>query len=61
MSARNIENLPSPMPVPEARVLPRWIKWWLGGTGIALCLAILALWGLHGPSYILDLITAYCF
>jgi hypothetical protein len=41
--------------------LPRWLRYWLAGTGLVLCLAILALWGLHGPSYILDLVTAYCF
>jgi hypothetical protein len=41
--------------------LPRWLKYWLGGTSLALCLAILALWGTQGPSFILDLIAAYCF
>jgi hypothetical protein len=48
-------------PPASAMRLPRWLRWWLGATSLALCLAILALWGTLGPSYLLDLVTAYCF
>jgi hypothetical protein len=38
----------------------RWMVWVVGGLGIGFCVLTLLLWGLHGPSYIFDLIAAYC-
>jgi flagellar biogenesis protein FliO len=44
----------------SARAAARWMGWIVGGLGIALCLVIFLLWGLIGPTYIFDLIAAYC-
>jgi len=38
----------------------RWMLWIGGGLGVGLCVLTLLLWGLNGPSYIFDLIAAYC-
>jgi hypothetical protein len=39
-----------------------WVLLWVGaGAAIALCAVILAIWGIYGPGYLLDLIAAYCF
>ena len=42
-----------------ARV-PVLLLWAAAGAGVALCIAILVLWGMFGPAYILDLIAAFC-
>jgi hypothetical protein len=44
----------------SAPAAARWLIWVVGGLGIGLCAVTLLLWGLHGPTYILDLIAAYC-
>ena len=40
--------------------LPALLLWTAAGAGVALCIAILVMWGIFGPSYILDLIAAFC-
>jgi hypothetical protein len=44
----------------SAQAAARWMVWVVGGLGVGLCVLTLLLWGLNGPSYILDLIAAYC-
>jgi hypothetical protein len=39
---------------------PRWVAWIAGVVGVALCALVFLLWGVNGPSYIFDLIAAYC-
>ena len=39
---------------------PHWMAWIAGVVGVALCALIFLLWGVNGPSYIFDLIAAYC-
>ena len=50
--------------VPNAGALPRkalrWLLWAGGGAAVAVCLVILLMWGIHGPTYLFDLIAAYC-
>ena len=41
--------------------LPRLLLWAGCGVAVATCVAILLLWGIEGPGYLLDLIAAYCF
>src|SRR5439155_10541042 len=45
---------------PGPRNLPRWLLWAGGAMALAICLAILLMWGILGPAYIFDLIAAYC-
>ena len=42
------------------RKLRRCLLWAGGGTALAICIAILLLWGIYGPTYLFDLIAAYC-
>ena len=51
-------GLPAAQPLP--RSLPRWLLWAGGAAAVAICLAILLMWGILGPAYIFDLIAAYC-
>ena len=51
-------GLPAAEPLP--RNVPRWLLWAGGATAVAICLAILLMWGILGPTYIFDLIAAYC-
>jgi hypothetical protein len=44
----------------SAPAAARWLLWVVGGLGVGLCVVTLLLWGLNGPTYILDLIAAYC-
>ncbi len=44
----------------NAKTLPHWALWIVGVVGIAVCSLALLLWGLNGPTYIFDLIAAYC-
>jgi hypothetical protein len=47
----------------DARIPPPWALWIVGIVGIvgvAVCSLTLLLWGLNGPTYIFDLIAAYC-
>ena len=44
----------------SAQAAVHWTAWIVGSLGIALCALMLLLWGLYGPTYILDLIGAYC-
>jgi hypothetical protein len=44
----------------SAQAAARWMVWVLGSLGIVLCALMLLIWGLYGPTYILDLIAAYC-
>jgi|GEM_PF-6348962 len=50
----------SPAAQPLPRSLPRWLLWAGGAMTVAICLAILLMWGILGPAYIFDLIAAYC-
>jgi len=45
---------------PLPRNLRRWLLWAGGALALAICLAILLMWGILGPAYIFDLIAAYC-
>jgi hypothetical protein len=36
------------------------MAWMAGGIGVVVCAVIFLLWGRNGPSYILDLIAAFC-
>ena len=42
------------------RKAPRWLLWVGAAAAAALCAAILLMWGIHGPTYLFDLIAAYC-
>jgi hypothetical protein len=44
----------------SAQAAPHWMLWIVGGVGIAVCGLALVLWGVTGPTYIFDLIAAYC-
>jgi hypothetical protein len=44
----------------EVGDLPHWLLWAGGGVALAIGIAILLLWGIHGPTYLFDLIAAYC-
>jgi hypothetical protein len=44
----------------SAHAAPQWILWIAGGFGVLLCAFAFLLWGRNGPSYILDLIAAFC-
>lgn len=44
----------------SAQASARWMGWIVGGLGIAVCVLIFLLWGLNGPTYIFELIAAYC-
>jgi hypothetical protein len=50
--------------VPNTNTFPRnlagWLLWAGGGLAVAICIAILLMWGIHGPTYLFDLIAAYC-
>jgi len=39
---------------------PRWLLWAGAGAAAAICVTILLIWGIHGPTYLFDLIAAYC-
>ena len=43
-----------------ARAVRGWMAWTAGGIGVVVCAVIFLLWGRNGPSYILDLIAAFC-
>jgi hypothetical protein len=60
MSSQQAEK-PAPVRRMPAPMLPRWLGYWLGAAAAALGLAILTLWGLHGPGFMLDHVSAYCF
>jgi hypothetical protein len=36
------------------------VLWFAGGAGVAVCALLLLLWGINGPTYIFDLIAAFC-
>jgi hypothetical protein len=44
----------------DAKTPPHWTLWIVGMVGVAVCSLALLLWGLNGPTYIFDLIAAYC-
>ena len=56
--ARGCAGTPATTPAP--RNPPRWLLWAGGAMALAICLAILLMWGILGPAYIFDLIAAYC-
>ncbi len=48
-------------PNPDARRnLLGYLLWAGAGLFVAICIAILLIWGMHGPTYLFDLIAAYC-
>jgi hypothetical protein len=50
--------------IPAARPATRTVHLWLigisGALVLTLCCTAFLLWGLNGPTYLLDLIAAYC-
>ena len=44
-----------------SRKLPSFLLWAGGGVSVAVCILILLMWGIYGPTYLFDLIVAYCF
>jgi hypothetical protein len=44
----------------SAQAPARLMGWIVAGLGIAVCVLTFLLWGLNGPTYIFDLIAAYC-
>jgi hypothetical protein len=54
----DIASAPSTGALP--RKVPRWLLWAGAGMALAICIAILLMWGIYGPTYIFDLIAAYC-
>jgi len=44
-----------------SRKLPSFLLWAGGGVAVAVCILILLMWGIYGPTYLFDLIAAYCF
>jgi hypothetical protein len=45
----------------SAQAARHWMWWWIvGGVGVVVCSLTLLLWGIAGPTYIFDLIAAYC-
>jgi hypothetical protein len=38
-----------------------WLPWAIGGVAAGIAVVAFALWGLNGPTFLLDLIAAYCF
>jgi len=44
----------------SARKPSRLLLWAGGATAVAVCLAILLMWGVYGSGYLLDLVAAYC-
>ena len=51
-------SLPRDRRPPHA--LRRSMAWMAGGIAVVICAVIFLLWGRNGPSYILDLIAAFC-
>jgi hypothetical protein len=45
---------------PSPRNAHRWLLWTVGTVVAAVCIAVFLLWGIYGPSFIFDLIAAYC-
>jgi hypothetical protein len=43
-----------------AQAAPHWMLWIVGGIAVAVGGVALLLWGVMGPTYIFDLIAAYC-
>jgi hypothetical protein len=56
--AGEIARVPNTSTFP--RDLPGWLHWAGGGVAVAICIAILLMWGIYGPTYLFDLIAAYC-
>lgn len=46
---------------PRASSAMHWFAWPALGALCALTGVAFYLWGVHGPSYLVDLIAAYCF
>jgi len=46
---------------PLPRNAPRWLLWMVGAMVGLACITAFLLWGINGPTYIFDLIAAYCF
>ena len=44
-----------------SRKLPSFLLWAGGGVAVAVCILNLLMWGIYGPTYLFDLIAAYCF
>jgi hypothetical protein len=42
------------------RNAPRWLLWTVGAVAAVVCITAFLLWGINGPTYIFDLIAAYC-
>jgi hypothetical protein len=43
-----------------AQTAPHWLLWIVGSVAAVVGGVALLLWGIMGPTYILDLIAAYC-
>jgi hypothetical protein len=43
-----------------SRNAPRWLPWTVGAVIAVVCTTVFLLWGFYGPTYIFDLIAAYC-
>jgi hypothetical protein len=53
----DIASVPNPG---ARRNLAGYLLWVSAGLFVAICIAILLIWGMHGPTYLFDLIAAYC-
>ena len=42
------------------RNVHRLLLWTAGAVVVAVCIAAFLLWGIYGPTYLFDLIAAYC-
>ena len=51
-ATRAAESLP--------RNAPRWLLWAASAGALAVGTAVFLLWGIYGPTFIFDLIAAYC-